>query len=58
MSKEQWLHRCRRAKRSYSVSEVRGGCQDEQPHVQEVVTARVQEGLEELFHIQGRERRR
>ena len=41
------------AKRSYSVSEVRGGCQDEQPHVQEVVTARVQEGLEELFHIQG-----
>ena len=28
---------------------------EEQPHVQGVVAARVQEGLEELFHIQDQE---
>ena len=25
MSKEQWLHRCRRAERSYSTLKIRGG---------------------------------
>ena len=39
-------------------SEVRGGSQEEQPHVQEVVAAWVQEGLEELFQVQGQEGRR
>ena len=34
--------------------EARGGGREEQPHVQGVVAAWVQEGLEELFHIQGR----
>ena len=31
----------------------RGGSREEQPHIQGVVAAREQEGLEELFHIQG-----
>ena len=42
------------AKRSYPTSEVRGG-REEQPHVQGVVAARVQEGLEELSHVEGQE---
>ena len=45
------------AKRSYPMSEVRGGSREEQPHVQEVVAAQAQEGLEELLHIQGQEGR-
>ena len=40
------------------MSEVRGSGQEELPHVQEVVAARVQEGPEELFHVQGQEGRR
>ena len=43
--------------RSYPTSEARGGSQEKQPHVQGVVTAYEQEGLEELFHIQGLEGR-
>ena len=43
------------AGRSHPASEVRGDGQEEQPHVQRVVAARVQEGLEELFHVQGQE---
>ena len=39
------------------MSEVRGGSREEQPHVQEVVAAQAQEGLEELLHIQGQEGR-
>ena len=35
------------AGRSYPRPEVRGGGWEEQPHVQGLVTARVQEGLEE-----------
>ena len=38
-------------------SEVRGGSQEELPHVQGVVAARAQEGLEELSHIEGQEGR-
>ena len=45
------------AERSYPMSEVRGGSREEQPHVQEVVAAQAQEGLEELLHIQGQEGR-
>ena len=45
------------AERSYPTSEARGGGREEQPHVQEDVAAWVQEGLEELFHVQGQERR-
>ena len=43
------------AERSYLTRKARGGGQEEQPHVQGVVAARVQEGLEELFHVQGQE---
>ena len=43
------------AGRSYPMHEARGGGWEEQPHVQGAVTAQVQEGLEELFHVQGQE---
>ena len=43
------------AERSYPMAEARGGGQEELPHIQEAVAAQVQEGLEELFHIQGQE---
>ena len=46
------------AERSYPASEVRGGGREEQPHVQGTMTARVQEGLEELSHVEGQEGRR
>ena len=37
------------------MSEVRGSGPEEQPHVQGVVAAQAQEGLEELSHIEGQE---
>ena len=40
------------------MSEARGGGQEEQPHIQGAVAAQVQEGLEELSHVQGQEGRR
>ena len=40
------------------MPEVRGSGQEEQPHVQGAVAARVQEGLEELFHVQDQEGQR
>ena len=43
------------AKRSYPKSEVRGSGREEQPHVQGVMAAWAQEGLEELFHFQDQE---
>ena len=39
------------------MPEARGGSQEKQPDVQGVVAAWVQEGLEELFHVQGQEGR-
>ena len=45
------------ARRSYPASEARGGSQEEKPHVQGVVAPQVQEGLEELFQVQGQEGR-
>jgi len=36
----------------------RGGGREEQPHVQEAVAVRAQEGLEELSHIEDQEGRR
>ena len=39
------------AKRSYPGSEASGSGQEEQPHVQGVVAARAQEGLEEPSHV-------
>ena len=37
------------AKRSYPASEVKGGGQEEQPHIQGAVAALAQEGLEETI---------
>ena len=45
------------AKRSYPSSEVRGGGWEEKLHVQGTIAARAQEGLEELSHVEGKERR-
>ena len=41
--------------RRYPTSEVRGGGQEQQPHIQGAVAARAQEGQEELLHVQGQE---
>ena len=41
--------------RSHPVLEARGGDQEEPPHIQGAVTARAQEGLEELSHVEGQE---
>ena len=43
------------AGRSNRTTETRGGGWEDQPHVQGAVAARVQEGLEELSHIEGQE---
>ena len=43
------------ARRSYPLPKARGDGQEELPHVQVAVAAWVQEGLEELFHVQGQE---
>ena len=43
------------ARKSYPTPEARGCSWEEQPHVQGVVAALAQEGLEELFHVQGQE---
>ena len=40
---------------SYPTLEARGSGREKQPHVQGVVAARAQEGLEELSHIEGQE---
>ena len=39
------------------MHEARGGGWEEQPHVQGAVAAQVQEGLEELSHVEGQEGR-
>ena len=44
-------------KRSYPASKVRGGRQEELPHNQGAVAVQAQEGLEELFHVEGQEGR-
>ena len=46
------------AERSYPRSEARGRGLEEQSHDQGEVAAQAQEGLEELFHIQGQEGQR
>ena len=39
------------------MPEARDGCQEEQPHLQGVVAAQAQEGLEDLFHLQDQKGR-
>ena len=41
------------AKRNYPTSEARGGGREELPHFQGGVAAWAEEGLEELYHVQG-----
>ena len=43
------------AKWSYYMPEVKGGGREEQPHLQGTAAARVQEGREELLHVQDQE---
>ena len=43
------------AERSYPRPETTGGGWEELPHIQGAVAARAQEGLEELFHVEGQE---
>ena len=43
--------------RSYLASGVRGGGREDQPHVQGAMAVGVQEGLEELSHVEGQEGR-
>ena len=38
------------------MPEARGCGREQQPHLQGVVAARAQEGLEELFHVQCQDR--
>ena len=45
------------AERSNPLSRVRGGGWEELPHIQGAVAARAHESLEELYHVQGQERR-
>ena len=45
------------AKRSYPTPEAMGGSWEEQTHVQGEVAVPEQEGLEELFQVQGQEGR-
>ena len=45
------------AERSNPTPEVRGSGREEQPHIQGAVAARVQEGLEEVSHVEGQEGR-
>ena len=44
-------------RRSLPPPKAMGNGQEEQPHIQGPVAARAQEGLEELFHVQGQEGR-
>ena len=44
--------------RSNPLPEARDSDREEQPHVQGAVAVWAQEGLEELFHVQGQEGRR
>ena len=43
--------------KSYPTLEARGSSWEDQPHVQGMVGARAQEGLEELSHVEGQEGR-
>ena len=37
------------------MPKARGGGREEQPHIQGAVAAQVQEGLEELYYVEGQE---
>ena len=43
------------ARRSHPTFKARGGSWEEPPHAQRTVAVQVQEGLEELSHVEGQE---
>ena len=51
----QQLWRTTEAKRSYTMSKVRGSGWEEQPHIKGEAAALTQEGQEALFQVQGQE---
>ena len=53
VGKSARLRRCRNDREELPKSEVRGGGREDQPLVQGGVAAWVQEGLEELSHVEG-----
>ena len=55
MAESARLQWCGNSREELSKSEVRGGGQEELRHIQGAVAAWVQEGLEELLHVQGQE---
>ena len=48
------LRQHRSSREELPLPEARGGGREEQPHVQGAVAVWAPEGLEELFHVQGR----
>ena len=56
-AKSARLRQRKNSREELPKSEVRGGVQEEQPDVQGAVAAGVQEGLEELCHVEGQEGR-
>ena len=57
-AKRARLRQRRNRREELPKSEVRGGGQEDQPHVQGAVAVQAQEGLEELSHVEGQEGRR
>ena len=57
-AKSARLRQRRNRREELPKSEVRGGGQEDQPHVQGAVAVQAQEGLEELSHVEGQEGRR
>ena len=43
---------------AYETSKARGSGREDQPHVQGAMAAQMQEGLEELSHVEGQEGQR
>ena len=53
--REYRLRQRRSSQEELPLPEARGGSHEELPHIQGAVAAGALEGLEELFHVQGRE---
>ena len=56
MDESARLRRRRGSPEELPLPKARGGGREELPHIQGAVAARAQEGLEELYHVQGQER--
>ena len=58
VAKSARLRQCRSSREELPPPKARGSGREELPHIQGAVAAQAPEGLEELFHVQGREGRR